>query len=76
MAEWGIAMSNFHPMRPGAPSEAEMERDAGAFVALAQLATAPHAPRLRGATRGKRASRGLARACANHPGIHQYAIQV
>jgi hypothetical protein len=44
MAEWGIAMSNFHPMRPGAPSEAEMERDAGAFVALAQLAQQRHMP--------------------------------
>lgn len=36
MAQWGISMANFHPLWPGAPSEAETERG---NIAAQQLAT-------------------------------------
>jgi tetratricopeptide (TPR) repeat protein len=34
MAQWGIAMSNFHPLWPGTPSEAETERGSAAAQKL------------------------------------------
>ncbi|MEW2911446.1 hypothetical protein [Leisingera sp. JC11] len=37
MAQWGIAMSNFHPLWPGTPSEAETERGSAAAKKLASM---------------------------------------
>jgi pentatricopeptide repeat protein len=37
MAQWGIAMANFHPLWPGVPSEAETERGGAAAEALAGM---------------------------------------
>lgn len=34
MAQWGIAMSNFHPLWPGTPSEAETQRGSAAAEKL------------------------------------------
>ncbi|WP_170481763.1 tetratricopeptide repeat protein [Ruegeria arenilitoris] len=39
MAQWGIAMSNFHPLWPGTPSEAETERGSAAAEKLASMST-------------------------------------
>lgn len=37
MAEWGVAMSNFHPLWPGTPTAAETERGMAAAEKLATL---------------------------------------
>ncbi len=37
MAQWGIAMANFHPLWPGAPTEAETARGAAAAQRLASM---------------------------------------
>jgi hypothetical protein len=37
MAQWGVAMSNFHPLWPGTPSEAEIERGSAAAEKLASI---------------------------------------
>lgn len=37
MAQWGIAMANFHPLWPGGPTDAESERGRAAADALASL---------------------------------------
>ncbi len=37
MAQWGVAMSNFHPLWPGTPSEAEIERGSAAAKKLASM---------------------------------------
>ncbi|MCX7560916.1 hypothetical protein OS190_15185 [Sulfitobacter sp. F26204] len=37
MAQWGIAMSTFHPLWPGGPTEAETERGTKAAERLAQM---------------------------------------
>ena len=37
MAQWGIALSNFHPLWPGTPSEAEMKRGQAAATQLATM---------------------------------------
>lgn len=37
MAQWGIAMANFHPLWPGTPTEAETMRGQAAAEALASL---------------------------------------
>ncbi len=37
MAQWGIAMSNFHPLWPGIPSEAETARGNSAALQLSML---------------------------------------
>ncbi len=39
MAQWGIAMSNFHPLWPGTPSEAETERGSDAAENLASMSS-------------------------------------
>ncbi len=39
MAQWGIAMSNFHPLWPGTPSEAETERGSAAAEKLASMSS-------------------------------------
>ncbi|MES0828448.1 tetratricopeptide repeat protein [Ruegeria sp. SCP11] len=39
MAQWGIAMANFHPLWPGTPSEAETERGTAAAEKLASMTT-------------------------------------
>ncbi|WP_295317358.1 hypothetical protein [Roseobacter sp.] len=39
MAQWGVGMANFHPLWPGAPSEAETERGMAAAAKLAGLQT-------------------------------------
>ena len=39
MAQWGVAMSNFHPLWPGGPTEDETARGAAAAALLAQKAT-------------------------------------
>ncbi len=37
MAQWGIAMSNFHPLWPGTPSEAETKRGQAAATRLVKM---------------------------------------
>jgi tetratricopeptide (TPR) repeat protein len=37
MAQWGIAMSNFHPLWPGTPSDAEIKRGQAAASDLATM---------------------------------------
>ena len=39
MAQWGIAMSNFHPLWPGTPSAAETERGSNAAKKLASMSS-------------------------------------
>lgn len=39
MAQWGIAMANFHPLWPGSPSEAETTRGIAAAQKLAEIPT-------------------------------------
>ncbi len=39
MAQWGIAMSNFHPLWPGAPSKAETERGTAAAERLTSMSS-------------------------------------
>jgi tetratricopeptide (TPR) repeat protein len=39
MAQWGVAMANFHPLWPGAPTEVETARGMAAAEQLASLTT-------------------------------------
>ncbi len=39
MAQWGVAMSNFHPLWPGAPSQAETDRGSAAAEKLASMSS-------------------------------------
>lgn len=39
MAQWGIAMANFHPLWPGAPTEAETARGSAAAARLKDLSS-------------------------------------